>query len=209
MPAPPVVRGFAALMTTESQPITVRGAAEADLPAMTAAKLDAGTAAWPHIFPAEVLSQLGFPERWTAAVLDRGQRTHALVAEWIGGRGLRDRAAVGRRRRVTRDGGAGRLRHRAEPPGARSRPGAHGAALEALREDGFTTATLWTATDNHRPRRIYERAGWRLDGPTRGRNLGGIASRSCATAPGCSPPIGLQAFRAAFTFPHVPPQPWR
>ena len=52
-------------MTTETQPITVRAAAEADLPAMTAAKQDAGTAAWPHIFPPEVLSQLGFPERWT------------------------------------------------------------------------------------------------------------------------------------------------
>ena len=49
------------------------------------------------------------------------------------------------------------------------------AAIEALREDGFTTATLWTAIDNHRPRRIYERAGWRLDGTTRNRNLGGIA----------------------------------
>jgi RimJ/RimL family protein N-acetyltransferase len=49
------------------------------------------------------------------------------------------------------------------------------AAVEALREDEFTTVTLWTATDNHRPRRIYERAGWRLDGATRNRNLGGIA----------------------------------
>ncbi|HET9540001.1 MAG TPA: GNAT family N-acetyltransferase, partial [Candidatus Limnocylindria bacterium] len=49
------------------------------------------------------------------------------------------------------------------------------AAIEALREDGFTTATLWTAIDNHRPRRIYERAGWRVDGTTRKRNLGGIA----------------------------------
>jgi RimJ/RimL family protein N-acetyltransferase len=49
------------------------------------------------------------------------------------------------------------------------------AAIQALREDGFSSVTLWTATDNHRPRRIYERAGWRLDGTRRNRNLGGIA----------------------------------
>src|SRR4029079_19810305 len=68
------------LMTTETQLITVRFATKADVPAMTAAKLEAGTAAWPHIFPAEVLSQLGFPERWSTAVVDPPQRTRALVA---------------------------------------------------------------------------------------------------------------------------------
>ena len=41
------------------------------------------------------------------------------------------------------------------------------AAIETLRERGFTEATLWTSKDNHRPRRIYEAAGWRLDGATR------------------------------------------
>ena len=39
--------------------------------------------------------------------------------------------------------------------------------LETLRQSGFVEATLWTSTDNHRPRRIYEVAGWRLDGTTR------------------------------------------
>ncbi len=163
-------------MTTESESITVRGATEADLPTMTAAKLDAGTAAWPHIFPAEVLSQLGFPERWTAAVLEPRQRTHALVAEL-------DQAVVGFaivRPSADDDGSpeTGELDGFYTAPSAWGRGAGlalMGAALEALREDGFTTATLWTATDNHRPRRIYERAGWRLDGTTRNRNLGGIA----------------------------------
>lgn len=39
--------------------------------------------------------------------------------------------------------------------------------LEALRQSGFAEATLWTSKDNHRPRRIYEAAGWTLDGTTR------------------------------------------
>jgi L-amino acid N-acyltransferase YncA len=40
-------------------------------------------------------------------------------------------------------------------------------AIEALRESGFAEATLWTSPANHRPRRIYEAAGWTLDGTTR------------------------------------------
>jgi GNAT superfamily N-acetyltransferase len=41
------------------------------------------------------------------------------------------------------------------------------AAIEALRQSGFSEATLWTSKDNHRPRRIYEVAGWTPDGTTR------------------------------------------
>jgi len=36
--------------------------------------------------------------------------------------------------------------------------------IETLRQSDFTEATLWTSEDNHRPRRIYETAGWTLDG---------------------------------------------
>ena len=163
-------------MTTAEQTITVRPATSVDLPAMTAAKLEAGTVAWPHIFPPEVLSQLGFPDRWSAAVIDPPQRTHALVAELDG-------TVVGFaivRPSADDDASA----ETGELDGFYTAPAAWGrgaglalmaAAIEALRADGFATATLWTATDNHRPRRIYERAGWRLDGTTRSRNLGGIA----------------------------------
>jgi GNAT superfamily N-acetyltransferase len=163
-------------MATAQQTITVRLADPADLADMEAAKLEAGTAAWQHIFPPEVLSQLGFPERWTMAVTDPPQRTHALVAEL-------DSAVVGFAIvRPSADDDASS--ETGELDGFYTAPAAWGrgaglallaAAGEALREDAFTTATLWTATDNHRPRRIYERAGWRLDGTTRSRNLGGIA----------------------------------
>jgi GNAT superfamily N-acetyltransferase len=40
-------------------------------------------------------------------------------------------------------------------------------AIETLRQSSFAEATLWTSEDNHRPRRIYEVAGWTLDGTTR------------------------------------------
>jgi GNAT superfamily N-acetyltransferase len=48
------------------------------------------------------------------------------------------------------------------------------AATTTLRDAGFVAATLWTASENHRPRRIYEIAGWRADGADRHRVLGGV-----------------------------------
>jgi GNAT superfamily N-acetyltransferase len=41
------------------------------------------------------------------------------------------------------------------------------AVLDALRSQGYSEATLWTAEQNQRPRRIYEAAGWQLDGAQR------------------------------------------
>jgi GNAT superfamily N-acetyltransferase len=42
-----------------------------------------------------------------------------------------------------------------------------GEVLRGLRARGFGVARLWTAEENHRPRRFYEQAGWRLDGTER------------------------------------------
>ena len=41
------------------------------------------------------------------------------------------------------------------------------AAQDALRDAGYPEATLWTGSENHRPRALYEAAGWRLDGAER------------------------------------------
>jgi GNAT superfamily N-acetyltransferase len=49
-----------------------------------------------------------------------------------------------------------------------------GEALAFARQAGFREATLWTAEANHRPRRIYERAGWQLDGARRDRTHLGV-----------------------------------
>jgi GNAT superfamily N-acetyltransferase len=43
----------------------------------------------------------------------------------------------------------------------------HAAALEALREGGTTTASLWCLAENPRARRFYEKEGWRLNGTER------------------------------------------
>ena len=48
------------------------------------------------------------------------------------------------------------------------------AALEELAAAGFTTATLWTAEANARPRAVYARAGWRPDGATRRKTFLGV-----------------------------------
>jgi RimJ/RimL family protein N-acetyltransferase len=43
----------------------------------------------------------------------------------------------------------------------------HAAALDALREQGATSASLWCLVENPRARRFYKRQGWRLDGTER------------------------------------------
>jgi GNAT superfamily N-acetyltransferase len=47
----------------------------------------------------------------------------------------------------------------------------HDEAVRRLTAAGFDDATLWTAEQNNRPRRIYERAGWALDGAVRSRRM--------------------------------------
>lgn len=43
----------------------------------------------------------------------------------------------------------------------------HAAALEALREQGAKSASLWCLAKNSRARRFYEKHGWRLNGNER------------------------------------------
>lgn len=50
-------------------------------------------------------------------------------------------------------------------------------ALETLSTSGCREAVLWTEERNERPRRIYETAGWRLDGASRVRDFLGCRIR--------------------------------
>ena len=50
-------------------------------------------------------------------------------------------------------------------------------ALETLRRSGCREAVHWPEEDNERPRRIYETAGWRLDGASRVREFLGCRIR--------------------------------
>ena len=155
--------------------IAIRPATEADLPAMVAIKHDAGVAAWPHILPPEVVEQLPFPERWAIAILDPDPRVSVLAVE-------ADGRVVGFA--VTRPSGdADAGAYTGELDAFFADPEAWGlgvgrtllaAAVEALGRAGFSEATLWTAELNHRPRRIYEMAGWSTDGTDRRRSFGGV-----------------------------------
>lgn len=142
---------------------------------MVAIKRDAGLAAWAHILPPPVVEGLPFPERWAEAIDAADPRVRVLVVE-------ADAHVVGFA--VTRPSGdADADSTIGELDGFYVEPGSWGqgagralleAAVDALREAGFRFATLWTADENHRPRRIYETAGWRTDGAERGRASGGV-----------------------------------
>jgi GNAT superfamily N-acetyltransferase len=153
----------------------VRPARISDLPAMAAIKHDAGLVAWAHFLPPAVIESLGMPQRWTAAIDSSDPRVRVSIAEVSG-------EVVGFA--LTRPSGdadagdaTGELDGFYVDPRSWGR-GAGRALLEAatfvLREAGFADATLWTATENHRPRRIYEAAGWRQDGADRRREFTGV-----------------------------------
>jgi GNAT superfamily N-acetyltransferase len=155
--------------------VTIRRASAADLAAMVRIKHGAGLAAWPHILPPDVIEELPFPARWEAAIESGEPRTSVLLAELSG----RFVAFA-----ITRPSGdddalpeTGELdAFYADPTvwGAGAGRALLSAAAAALQEAGFRDATLWTAELNHRPRRIYEAAGWRLDGTERQRSFGGV-----------------------------------
>jgi GNAT superfamily N-acetyltransferase len=153
----------------------VRRARAADLPALVAIKHDAGLAAWYHILPPPVVERLPFPERWAEAIDAADPRVRVLVVE-------ADGRVLGFS--VTRPSGdADADATVGELDGFYVDPGSWGqgagralleAAVDALREADFADGTLWTASENHRPRRIYEFAGWRTDGAERRRALAGV-----------------------------------
>jgi len=152
----------------------VRPARASDLPAMAAIKHDAGLAAWAHFLPPAVIESLRMPERWTAAIDSADPRVRMSIAEEGGevvGFGLA---------RPSGDADAGDATGELDGLYVDPRNWGRGAgralleaATSALREAGFADATLWTADENHRPRR-YEAAGWRPDGTDRQREFGGV-----------------------------------
>jgi GNAT superfamily N-acetyltransferase len=155
--------------------LRIRPATAADLPVIAAVKHAAGLAAWPHILPRHVLESLSLPERWAAAVTSSDPRTGVLVAE----SGIR---VIGFA--ITRPSGdEDASDSTGELDGFYVEPASWGvgagrallvAATRRLHDAGFIDATLWTADENHRPRRIYEIAGWKTDGADRPRELGGV-----------------------------------
>jgi GNAT superfamily N-acetyltransferase len=155
--------------------VIVRRASYDDLEAMTEAKHAAGIAAWPHILPAETLQRLGMPERWWQAIGKQDDRRAVFVAE--DGRGVVGFAIVRPSGDEDADRSIGELDGFYTHPSVWGRGAGRELLREAvtfLRETGFREATLWTAEQNHRPRRVYEAAGWHADGTTRRRSLDGV-----------------------------------
>jgi GNAT superfamily N-acetyltransferase len=163
------------MATLRAVQVRIRPATEADVPRLAAIKRDAGVAAWPHILPPEVIETLPFLDRWATAIGAPDPRIGVLVAE-SGGR------VVGFA--VTRpsgdpdaDAATGELDgFYVDPPtwGIGAGRSLLAAATQRLRDAGFSRATLWTAEANHRPRRIYDTAGWRTDGTERRRTIGRV-----------------------------------
>jgi GNAT superfamily N-acetyltransferase len=137
--------------------VHIRHAVPADRAAVLRVFRAAGAAAWSHILPPEVLADnelARFDERLA----------HMLVAEEEG-------EVVGFA--VARDGELDALY---TDPGVWGRGVGRAlmdAALEELTRQGFDEATLWTEERNERPRRVYERYGWKLDGTVRVRDYHG------------------------------------
>jgi len=154
--------------------LVIRNATAADLPGMEAVKRDAGMVAWPHILPARLLATIPMPDRWAAAIASSDPRVAVLVAESGG-------EVVGFA--ITRPSGdVDASRDTGELDAFYTSPAVWGngvgrqllaAASSELAAAGFRDATLWTATLNHRPRRIYAVALWQTDGAERSRELGG------------------------------------
>lgn len=152
----------------------VRPAEARDLAAMLVLKRRAGVAAWQHILPLDALQGLGMPARWVTVVRAPGPRQAALVAELEGA--IAGFAMIRPSNDADADASIGELDGLYTDPDAWGRGAGRAlleAAVEGLRSAGFTSATLWTATENQRPRAIYERFGWRADGLARRRTLGG------------------------------------
>ena len=155
--------------------LLVRSARPDDLGRMTAIKHDAGVAAWGHILPPSVLEELPFPDRWAAAIETTDPRTRVLIVE--GGSEPVGFAVTRPSGDEDADPETGELDGFFVDPARWGRGAGRellGAAMHAFSQARFRDATLWTAAENHRPRRIYEIAGWRPDGTDRHRAFDGV-----------------------------------
>ena len=146
----------------------IRERVPGDEEAMSRVKDAAGTLGWGHMFPAEARWP-DLPDRW----LDPGATV--LIAE-------DDDEIVGFAV-VRPSGDDDAAPETGELDGLYTDPSVWGRgvgralldeAVSRLAGAGFEDATLWTAEENDRPRRIYERAGWSADGADRTRHMYGV-----------------------------------
>jgi len=160
--------------------LVVRSADDSDVEAMAAIYVNAARAGWAHIFDEPNLKDIEPPaDRLRAELTCTDSRQQLLVAE-------REERAIGFAVvRPSRDADADSVRvgeldqFYCDPPTWGQGVGRQlmAVAIETLRENRFTEATLWVAEFNHRPRRIYEAAGWMIEGATRDKSWRGTNVR--------------------------------
>lgn len=149
----------------------IRRATDEDWGAMRQVFCRAAAAAWPHLFPAEVLATFEPPERWRASIADPRQ------AVWVALQpDVRGFIVVRSSGDADADGRVGEVDSFYTDPSVWGQ-GAGRALMEAavgwLEAADFVSATLWTERRNHRARAFYERSGWFLDGTVCERQLRG------------------------------------
>ena len=159
--------------------ISIRAARAGDEELMGAVWVAAGRQAWPHIFGEDSLKTIEPPDESFREQITQDDSRTILVAECDGEvvafavlRASPDDDADGR--------AVGQLGMFYSHPSMWGRGVGRAllaAALESLRAGGYSEATLWTSEENHRPRRIYERAGWCLDGASHVRSWLGVEFR--------------------------------
>jgi len=160
--------------------VRIRAAKPDDTVAIASIYLAAAQEAWGHIFGASNLRQLDPPvERFRDRICASPSHEDVLVIE-LNGR-VRGFAVV----RPCADDDADPTRV-GELDMIYTDPALWGqgigrrllvAASAGLQARGFVEATLWTAEENLRPRRVYEAAGWIPDGSSRSRSWLGVEFR--------------------------------
>lgn len=160
--------------------VEVRLAQDSDVETMAAIYVAAARQGWVHIFGEQRLMKLKPPvDRLRTELASTDTRQQALVADTEG------RVIAFAILRPSQDEDAdstvvGELDQFYSDPAVWGEGVGQkllAAATHTLREGGFTQATLWTSNDNHRPRRMYEAAGWELDGATRDKRWRGVSVR--------------------------------
>ena len=154
--------------------MAVRRARPEDAAAIAAVHVRTWQAAYEHVFGAERLAGLD-PERrrlgWERALTERADEEDVFVAEADGE--VVAFASTGPARDEPGEGELYAIYALPQAWGGGAATELMRSSLEALRGRGFGGAILWVLEDNPRPRRFYEREGWRADGHEReGEHLG-------------------------------------
>jgi GNAT superfamily N-acetyltransferase len=167
--------GDALLLYGRRVPVRVRPGRGDDAAAIAAVFAEAARTGWADLFPPAWFEDAldVAPERFRRE-LEGFERAEVLVAEEdgevVGFATVRPSADTTADERI---GVLHTLYTRSAVWGRGAGRALLAAAVATLARRGFDEATLWTEVRNARPRRVYEAAGWRLDGARRERVIAG------------------------------------